>query len=628
MSIATSSPDHEKEIDNVQPSNIPDTSKQNSGTLEFHDPRDLSPMSLKYTDAGNYRRKRSQKELDELREDIIKKGGIIQSIVVRQTVENGLEIIAGFGRWQCALELWDSYGFKVPCLNMGYTITDSESVEIAIAENLKRSNVTIGDLSNAAKRYLSLTNNGDHATAAMKLGMSEKTYREYLQISNCEPELIDALDDDEKPILKGHCLILSQFPAEIQLNTLKNILADPKTYTVKYLKGKAKNFEFKLSNARFDIEKQGCNDCQYNSKQQFSIFSDCEEGDTCSNAVCYLNNQKTWLNETKIPDLKVEYGTVLKTEEKSISDVRPVDESNLGSNQVKKCANCQNCAVIVVSNIGDNFGKYRSNCCIDLECYSKHQHAFKESQIETSTNTEKNEKVSTAVSKPISTPEQENLTHSSTHSLNNTNSDSCQEAPAPKLSKKTERVYANMIQKIAAGFVSSHLSEQFTLATMVKSLSTNLRSKHYVSEDISKLCLMDPALLKAKLQDLLASFIAQEINLDTDSKDIHSFDSNRILRTIMIESLKQEDIREQAIASWTPTPDIWKLHTKHQITIICEDSGFKDAYEKEKGASTWSKMMKNSLSDIYKALDEFEFDWSDYAPDAYIEMAVKYKACP
>lgn len=72
---------------------------KNEGSLEFHDPRDLSPLSIKHSeDQGNYRRKRPQPDLEELSDDIVAKGGILQSIVIRQTVENGLEVVAGYGR--------------------------------------------------------------------------------------------------------------------------------------------------------------------------------------------------------------------------------------------------------------------------------------------------------------------------------------------------------------------------------------------------------------------------------------------------------------------------------------------------------------------------------------------------
>ncbi|WP_179292358.1 ParB/RepB/Spo0J family partition protein [Vibrio coralliilyticus] len=603
--------------------------KKNEGSLEFHDPRDLSPLSIKHSeDQGNYRRKRPQPDLDELSDDIVAKGGILQSIVIRQTAENGLEVVAGYGRWECALNLWDKYGFKVPCLNKGY-ISDREAIEIAISENLKRTDVTIGDLSVAARRYLSLSD-GDHATAAMKLGMGEKTYREYLQISNCVPELIDALDDNEQPVLKGHCLILSQFPLEIQQNTLKSILNDPKTYTVQYLKAKAKSFEFKLCDARFDTEKAGCNDCQYNSQQQFTMLLDGEDDARCSNAHCYLDKQNQWLNEVKIPDLKVEYGTVLTTEQKPISDVRSVTDEALGSDQVKKCSNCESCAVLVVSNIGDTFGMHKSNCCIDLDCYTEQQKAFAKSQEPEPKVDAKPDAQKTSVDDMVGNTDTGTTDQASTATQAKKKVAKVAKAPAapaPKLSKKTERTYANMIQKMAGGFVSAQLSEQFALAAMIKGLSNSLRFENQIKEDIPTLALMESEQLKGMLQQLLGSFMAQDVPLDSESTDRSDFDANKVLRTIMTKSLGEDDIRERAIASWVPNTDIWKLHTKAQIIIICDDSGFQAAYDKVKGSAAWAKMMSKPVGDIYKALESFEFDWSDYAPEAYIDMAINYKKC-
>ncbi|MEF1335827.1 hypothetical protein REH81_03385, partial [Vibrio rotiferianus] len=200
-------------------------------------------------------------------------------------------------------------------------------------------------------------------------------------------------------------------------------------------------------------------------------------------------------------------------------------------------------------------------------------------------------------------------------------------APAPKLSKKTERTYANMIQKMAGGFVSAQLSEQFALAAMIKGLSNSLRFENHIKEDIPTLALMESEQLKGMLQQLLGSFMAQDVPLDSESTDRSDFDANKVLRTIMTKSLSEDDIRERAIASWVPSTDIWKLHTKAQISIITDESGFQTAYDKEKGSAAWAKIMNKPVGDIYKALEGFKFDWSGYAPEAYIDMAINYKKC-
>lgn len=119
----------------------------------------------------------------------------------------------------------------------------------------------------------------------------------------------------------------------------------------------------------------------------------------------------------------------------------------------------------------------------------------------------------------------------------------------------------------------------------------------------------------------------QTVLMDSESADRSGFEANKVLRTIMTEQLNEDSVRERAIASWTPSKAIWQLHTKAQIAIICNESGFESAYDKKHEQSSWAKVMNGSVSDIIDKLTSFQFDWSHYAPPAYIEMALKYKPC-
>lgn len=66
----------------------------------------------------------------------IKEMGVIQPLIVRSTVEGKYEIVAGERRWRAARKAGFS---KIPVIVK--TISDAESLEIALIENLQRENL-------------------------------------------------------------------------------------------------------------------------------------------------------------------------------------------------------------------------------------------------------------------------------------------------------------------------------------------------------------------------------------------------------------------------------------------------------------------------------------------------------
>ncbi|KJG37655.1 hypothetical protein UA32_11860 [Photobacterium angustum] len=583
----------------------------NAGELLFVPPSKIRPLPIgEYS--GNYRKSRPSKKKDDVRESI-RKNGILQSLVVRVSEEcpDEFELIAGYGRLEHAVELGM---VEVPILNKGI-VSDQDALAMALTENVDRSELTIADEVEHAKRFLSIFN-GDHKTAALRLNKSEAVYRDLLQIGRCDDQLITALSDDTHPLLKGHCSVLSQFPKEIQLKILKAIEAEPSKYTVSYVKSQSKNFELKLINAKFDQKAAGCGDCQFNSQQQFNVFSDEEEESKCSNPRCYLDNQQKWLNDVRIPDLKVEYGTVLTTEQKNVSDVKTVDEKSLGKDQVSRCADCQNCVVLVAVE-PEHFGRAINNICIDLSCYSKNQKAHEDSlkpeklddDNQITANSDQQSEV--GISQPEK-PKSQNLNKAPA------------KASSPKLSKKLHRTYANMIQSVAVANVAKQPT--FTQALIVKALSSSLRHCNRISEPVENLIKMTPEELSKLMQELLIKFAQQELDLESEAAEVSGFDANRVYRKSLEFFVPDQNERQALmIESWSPTKDILSMLTKAQISIIATESGFEYAYDSKNGEGAWAKLSKGAIGTTITTFLAFEFDWSNYAPQSYLELGVNYR---
>jgi hypothetical protein len=68
------------------------------------------------------------------------------------------------------------------------------------------------------------------------------------------------------------------------------------------------------------------------------------------------------------------------------------------------------------------------------------------------------------------------------------------------------------------------------------------------------------------------------------------------------------------------------MHTKTQLAIMSAESGFEAAYDQKHGEAAWSKFSStNKLGDIAKEMLSIEYDYTDYAPESYIQMALEYK---
>lgn len=571
----------------------PSTVELQNDALTYLPTKLIKPFSL----GGNNRRTRPSSDFNSLCDDISKKG-ILQNLVVREVGKDDYELIAGYGRFDAALKL----GIEQVPVVIKRNMSDKEALEAQLAENLQRSDLKIGDHVVLTGKYLSLSG-GCHKTASAKLGYSEAVYRDYLQLSKCDEKLIDALDDNDLPVKKGHCLILSVFPKEIQVKTLESILADPEKYTVAYLKAQASKFELRLSDAKFDLA--DCDVCPHNTNQQFNVFES-NSDDRCSNAACYMKKQDNWLNTERIPALEEQHGMVLTTQQKPLSDVNRIDVKVVGETQAKACtSDCQKC-VVLVSCDADTFGSAVPHMCIDTDCFKDKVEAFKEPEPKADVNQDSTDDSGTNTTTPATNKKAPKS-----------------KATVKSISKKISRYYANDLQKLASANVMKGTS--FASAILVKSVSNVLREQSAkVKLSVSELATKEVSELNAMLTGLLTQLCQQEVK-DTGS-DHSDFDANKMLRTTLIALNDEDTLIEKAIEHWKPTPELLGMHTKTQLAVMASESGFEAAYDEKHGDAAWAKYSSShKLQEIAKEMLSIGFDYSDYAPESYIQLATEYK---
>lgn len=179
--------------------------------------REISNISVNKIFPNTYQPRRffNEEALEELSQSI-KEHGIIQTITVRKRGES-FELVAGERRWRAArmanLEV-------VPCNII--EITDTESAEIALLENLQREDLNFIE---EAEAYFNLIN--DHKFTqdelAKRMGKKQSTIANKLRILKLSHTVREACLENK--LTERHARALLSLPnEELQLNVINKII--------------------------------------------------------------------------------------------------------------------------------------------------------------------------------------------------------------------------------------------------------------------------------------------------------------------------------------------------------------------------------------------------------------------
>jgi len=154
----------------------------------------------------------NQKELEDLAESI-KANGIIQPIVVRRS-EDKFEIIAGERRFRASrlagLE-------TIPAIIR--TATDEELLELALVENIHRTNLNPIERAKAYKSYIE-TFSISQTEAASRLGEDRSVVANYLRLLDLPEEIKQMLANSE--LAMGHARAILALPTDQLRRKLAN----------------------------------------------------------------------------------------------------------------------------------------------------------------------------------------------------------------------------------------------------------------------------------------------------------------------------------------------------------------------------------------------------------------------
>ena len=588
-------------------------------TLEHGTPIRVSPELIDDLSIGGNQRRDSERP-PEFSESI-RVNGVTQSLTVRPNVENSnrLELCAGYGRRDMALHHQLE---SVPVVVYHYD--DKEALAAMLSENKHRKDVSIVDEADLAQTYLSL-HDGDYASAAVHLGISEPVLRERLQLKRCCEKVLEALLDKKNKFTLGHAKILSTFDEETQEMTLASVLADPQTYTVAELKLRASKRNIPLSKAPFDIA--DCASCKHNTGEQLDLLSFDGSQSKCSNAKCFAEKAKSWVAETRKAELEERFGRVILWVEKPESDRRTINAKDVGKKQFESgCTGCEsNC--VVVDDRPMKWGEFTENQCIDTDCFNKLKKAHRDAQAKAQREIAKAEKQAAAEKDSQATSDQttaNTVTEQQsevTEHQNDASNDVVEQPVKRKTSAAVMEDYKAILRQASAKTVVPEplFRMAFALASLVEV------SGYVVVSD------------KVKL-DKWSRFnnrVIEYMNLDIAEIQehmgkaviFHATDGGNAgyePTTLMINALKErEDGIAVATEAWVMTKERLTQYTVAQIKYMCQQSGFAKAFEDDHGTNSFSALFKDNKNEIVTKIMAYGFDWSSYAPDDYLELVTQ-----
>lgn len=183
----------------------------------MHMNREISNISVDKIFPNTYQPRRffNEEALEELSQSI-KEHGIIQPITVRKRGEN-FELVAGERRWRAARMA----EFEVVPCNI-IEITDTESAEIALLENLQREDLNFIE---EAEAYYNLIN--DHRFTqdelAKRMGKKQSTIANKLRLLKLSPKVREICLDNK--LTERHARALLSLPnEELQLIIVEKII--------------------------------------------------------------------------------------------------------------------------------------------------------------------------------------------------------------------------------------------------------------------------------------------------------------------------------------------------------------------------------------------------------------------
>lgn len=530
--------------------------------------------------------------------------GIIQAITVRPhpTLPDVYELLAGGGRWEAATE----FDYPLPALIKH--VDDAEGIAIGLKENALRQNMNPVDEANAAKLALTASR-GDYKEAALRLNWSESQLKKRLNLTRCSDAVQAAVVGNNETDFKlslRHADLLAGIREETQDVLLAEIIkTNMSVEELRALLGKAAT---PLTAANFDTT--ACNSCEYNTAQQHSLFDEFNASNEamCRNLTCFKGKHAEHIAQVRA-EAESQYGKVILLSEVTQNVMHKLSPESVGSEQYNThCSFCDH----NVSLLDDRLGKDATvinGRCADLACFERCAAQLKlqnsEPETDGSVTTQEGPQTPPAASnsKTPGNPSPATSKAATAAGKGTKQGATAPAAPAALPSRIVEDNKAVLRQAaVAAWGQDQEAATRFQTAVILAALkAVQGGSFAYALPDVLKMDML------AVREEILAGVgnIAGSLNLA----------GGHLMTDVMIKTMPLvPDAAKFATAAWIPTKERLGLYTKDMLSVIFAESGFQAAYEAKHDEKGYRDLMTMKSGDRIKAVLDFEFDWSGYAP--------------
>lgn len=561
----------------------------------------MNDIELSFT---NTRRKLPQVDIDGLKASI-EKIGLISAITVKPLDSGKYELIAGFKRFEAMTQLGKTV---INAIVMDKNADDAHTTEANLAENFNRTGLSLADQCTAIKRLFTVLEGDDANKAeviAVRLNMTPKQVKDRLLLTALTDDAMIAFDDNKFALKTA--IVLAGLPDEQQTEHLAKLISGEMTHNdLLSVVGKA---SVSLSLAKFD--KSACQQCPSNSEVQGSLFADTDsagaEG-SCKNIECFKAKSQAWFDKEREEKI-AEFGTVIPVSQVEQSAISLISPDALGEEQIKECSACADNISLIHNKLSEKFGSVMTNICRNKTCFTDCQNKFATQQATPDTELESSQ-----------TPDTPTTTESikGQSKVSDTTTPPAQKAKADTTAAKitnaglqSARVATAKIQ-IDKG-LSEAIDTKMLMFLAVMRLTGDMVG--YEVKDMAKVASMDDTELKDTINKALITYLTQ--GQKESGNESGAYPVGNILLTLLAAKGQLDDA---IVASWTVAE--LKHTTKSGIKQALTESGFKAHLEsKEKGS--FSKLMAKKVPEIHEALGQTDFDFSEYAPKAYVEAVHK-----
>lgn len=183
----------------------------------------------------------------EAMKDSVKKDGILTPLLVTKT-DQGYQLIAGERRWRAA----QNAGLeRVPVVVR--ETTPSESLELALVENIHREDLNPIEEAHAFKRWLEVTEATQEALAE-RLGMDRSTVTNFLRLLNLPKTIQD--DIIHKNLSMGHARVLAGLKDPAEQKEIRDLIIG-KGLSVRQVESLVKKKKAPVRSTSYQTEEDG-----------------------------------------------------------------------------------------------------------------------------------------------------------------------------------------------------------------------------------------------------------------------------------------------------------------------------------------------------------------------------------